>query len=65
MDGAAATIDTAWRAVQVAPLAAVAQPRLQEARSRKAAAQVIVEQLRTIIRAEDRAALDTLVRTTM
>lgn len=65
VDGAAATIDTAWRAVQVAPFAAVAQPRLQEARSRKAAAQVVVEQLRTIIRAEDRAALDTLVRTTM
>jgi hypothetical protein len=42
VDGAAATIDTAWRAVQVAPLAAVAQPRLQEARSRKAAAQVIL-----------------------
>ena len=65
VDGATATIDTAWRAVQVAALAAAAQPHLQEARSRKAAAQVVTEQLRAIIRAEDRAALDTLVRTTM
>ncbi len=65
VDGATATIDTAWRAVQVAPLAAVAHPHLQEARSRKAAAQDVVQQLRAIIRAEDRAALDTVVRTTM
>ena len=65
VDGAARTIDTAWRAVQAAPLAAVAQPHLQAARGHKAAAQGVVEQLRAIIRAQDRAALDTLVRTTM
>ena len=65
VDGAAATIDTAWRAVQAAPLVEAAQPLLQEARSRKAAAQLVTERLRAIIRAQDTAALDTLVRTAM
>ena len=65
VEGAAATIESAWRGVQAAPLAAVAQPHLQAARGHKAGAEVVVEQLRAIIRTQDRAALDILVRTTM
>ena len=45
VDGAAATIETAWRGVQAAPLAAEAQPYLQVAHRHKAAAQGVLEQL--------------------